>query len=264
MHPTPPSHLAPVVIVLWMKKRITRRRYDSRSPPRGGGGYNRGGGGGGGGGYGGGYGGGGYGGGYGRSGRGGGGNRYDNPRNEALNDRDRIERRRKRRALRPSNFDVKPDDPTAVALLEASAQQMLASRGSGAVQQPQVRGGKASMIWALQPAGSAYVAGVDWPTQWRPTRNVPFLLSCVRDGNPKHESRRALGAMISSRQSRFSWPEAWLGRYGLLLLLFARRWPSLDGPFLVVRLPFGMVGGAWRMHLMTLSFRKLEVLEVES
>lgn len=34
---------------------------------------------------------------------------------------------------------MKPDDPTAVALLEASAKQMLASRGSGATQPPQVR-----------------------------------------------------------------------------------------------------------------------------
>eukprot|EP00904_Undaria_pinnatifida_P003298 jgi/Undpi1/1296/HiC_scaffold_11.g04688.m1 len=121
-----------------------RRRGGSRSPPRGGGGgYGRGGGGG----YGGG--GGGYGdrGGYGRgggrggggTGGGGGGGRFENPRNEALNDRDRIERRRKRRALRPSNFDVKPDDPTAVALLEASAQQMLVSRGSGVMQPPQAQ-----------------------------------------------------------------------------------------------------------------------------
>lgn len=29
---------------------------------------------------------------------------------------------------------MKPDDPTAVALLEASAQQMLVSRGSGVMQ----------------------------------------------------------------------------------------------------------------------------------
>lgn len=125
----------------------SQRRRGSRSPPRGGGGYGRSGGGGyggGGGGYGGG--GGGGGGGYGRGhgggggvGGGGGGGRFENPRNEALNDRDRIERRRKRRALRPGNFDVKPDDPTAVALLEASAKQMLASRGSGATQPPQVR-----------------------------------------------------------------------------------------------------------------------------
>ncbi|CAM9332566.1 unnamed protein product [Ectocarpus fasciculatus] len=122
------------------RDRDSRRRGGSRSPARGGGG-------GGGGGYGR-SGGGGYGGdrdrggGYGRGGRGGGGGvgggggggRFENPRNEALNDRDRIERRRKRRALRPSNFDVKPDDPTAVALLEASAQQMLVSRGSGVMQ----------------------------------------------------------------------------------------------------------------------------------
>lgn len=103
---------------------LNRRRGGSRSPPRGGHGRS------------------GYGGGYGDRGggfRGGGGGRYDNPRNEALNDRDRIERRRKRRALRPSNFDVKPDDPTAVALLEASAKQMLVSRGSGVMQPPQVR-----------------------------------------------------------------------------------------------------------------------------
>lgn len=35
---------------------------------------------------------------------------------------------------------MKPDDPTAVALLEASAQQMLVSRGSGVMQSaaPQV------------------------------------------------------------------------------------------------------------------------------
>eukprot|EP00903_Cladosiphon_okamuranus_P010716 g10128.t1 len=114
------------------RDRDSRRRGGSRSPPRGGG-YGRSGG----------YGGGGYGGdrggGYGRgrgggTGGGGGGGRYENPRNEALNDRERIERRRKRRALRPSNFDVKPDDPTAVALLEASAQQMLVSRGSGVMQ----------------------------------------------------------------------------------------------------------------------------------
>ncbi len=110
---------------------LNRRRGGSRSPPRGGGGgYGRGGGG-----YGGDRGGGGYGrGSRGGTGGGGGGGRFENPRNEALNDRERIERRRKRRALRPSNFDVKPDDPTAVALLEASAQQMLVSRGSGVMQ----------------------------------------------------------------------------------------------------------------------------------
>lgn len=112
-----------------LRTTLNRRRGGSRSPPRGG--HGRGG-------YGGGYGdrGGGFRGGGG--GGGGGGGRFDNPRNEALNDRDRIERRRKRRALRPSNFDVKPDDPTAVALLEASAKQMLVSRGSGVMQPPQV------------------------------------------------------------------------------------------------------------------------------
>ncbi|CAN0218966.1 unnamed protein product [Ectocarpus sp. 6 AP-2014] len=115
--------------------RDSRRRGGSRSPPRGGGGggYGRSGGYGGDRDRGGGYGRGGRGGGGGIGG-GGGGGRFENPRNEALNDRDRIERRRKRRALRPSNFDVKPDDPTAVALLEASAQQMLVSRGSGVMQ----------------------------------------------------------------------------------------------------------------------------------
>lgn len=135
--PTVPSYPSTAVLV-------DRRRGGSRSPPRGGGGgggYGRSGGGGYGGGGGGGYGG-DRGGGYGRGGRGGGGGtgggggggRFENPRNEALNDRERIERRRKKRALRPSNFDVKPDDPTAVALLEASAQQMLVSRGSGVMQ----------------------------------------------------------------------------------------------------------------------------------
>lgn len=144
-----------------------RRRGGSRSPPRGGG-YGRSGGGGGG------YGGGGYGGdrggGYGRGGRGGGGTgggggggRFENPRNEALNDRERIERRRKRRALRPSNFDVKPDDPTAVALLEASAQQMLVSRGSGVMQPaaPQVCGlawlGLGNVLFSVGAVGGVVV-----------------------------------------------------------------------------------------------------------